>query len=141
VHGNYAVPIIRRVSSYFNIILFRGNNNNTYNIILYRYDLQYTQEVHRRYNCRVNARVCVKIRRGACALLGVCERAQGSIDRYVRARTRVHVCVCVCVCVCARGRGCRPPGLLPPPQLHHSTNVTGAKASGERTRARRMASR
>lgn len=53
------------------------------------------------------------------------ERAQGSIDRYVCARART------------RGRGCRPPGLLPPPpQLHHRPNVTGAKASGERARAR-----
>jgi len=77
------------------------------------------------------ARVCVKIRRGACALLGVCtrEHKDRSIGMCARAR----------VCVCARGRGCRPPGLLPPPQLHHRSNVTGAKASGEGMSARARA--
>lgn len=85
------------------------------------------------------ARVCKNTRRRMRVAGRMYERAQGSIDRYVRARTRA------CVCVSARGRGCRLPGLLPPPQLHHRSNVTGAKAngraSGQGTSARRMARR
>jgi len=79
-------------------------------------------------NTMVRVRVKYKNTRAAerrSVLLGVCERAQGSIDRYVLARTRV--CVCVCAWTTA-------PGIAPP--LHHRSNATGAKASGERTSAR-----
>jgi len=139
VHGNDFVPIFRVSSCGYNnnnniILLFRGNNI----ISIYDSRCAHRYAYIRRYNCGVRSCVCVKIRRGACALLGVCTRAQKDRSIGMCARARV------CVCVSARGRGCRPPGLLPPPQLHHRSNVTADRREGERrtsARARRMARR